>query len=61
MMMILQSAISSFTGAAKRLELFSSKSGTNVYKDFAHSPSKVKSDDPGRERHNLLKGNWWLV
>ncbi|RZJ77928.1 MAG: peptidoglycan synthetase [Flavobacterium sp.] len=36
-------AISSFTGAAKRLELLSSDRGTNVYKDFAHSPSKLKA------------------
>lgn len=36
-------AISSFTGAAKRLELLSSTEGTNVYKDFAHSPSKLKA------------------
>jgi UDP-N-acetylmuramate: L-alanyl-gamma-D-glutamyl-meso-diaminopimelate ligase len=36
-------AISSFTGAAKRLELLSSKDETNVYKDFAHSPSKLKA------------------
>ncbi|MES2418584.1 MAG: Mur ligase domain-containing protein [Bacteroidota bacterium] len=36
-------AISSFTGAAKRLELLNSKDGTNVYKDFAHSPSKLKA------------------
>ncbi|RZL47102.1 MAG: peptidoglycan synthetase [Pedobacter sp.] len=36
-------AISSFTGAAKRLELLNSKNQTNVYKDFAHSPSKLKA------------------
>ncbi|MBY0244478.1 MAG: peptidoglycan synthetase [Sphingobacteriaceae bacterium] len=36
-----EKAISSFTGAAKRLELLSSKHETNVYKDFAHSPSKL--------------------
>ncbi|RYX91135.1 peptidoglycan synthetase, partial [bacterium] len=36
-------AISSFTGAAKRLELLSAKNHTNVYKDFAHSPSKLKA------------------
>ncbi len=34
-------AISSFNGAAKRLELLSNKNNTNVYKDFAHSPSKL--------------------
>ncbi|WP_231459858.1 UDP-N-acetylmuramate--L-alanine ligase [Pedobacter sp. Leaf132] len=36
-------AISSFTGAAKRLEVISSDDLTNVYKDFAHSPSKLKA------------------
>lgn len=36
-------AISSFSGAAKRLELLSSKNETSVYKDFAHSPSKLKA------------------
>jgi UDP-N-acetylmuramate: L-alanyl-gamma-D-glutamyl-meso-diaminopimelate ligase len=36
-------AIASFTGAAKRLELLSSNGSTNVYKDFAHSPSKLKA------------------
>ena len=34
-------AIASFTGAAKRLELLASVNTTNVYKDFAHSPSKL--------------------
>lgn len=36
-------AISSFAGAAKRLELISAVDKTNVYKDFAHSPSKLKA------------------
>lgn len=36
-------AISSFAGAAKRLELISAMDQTNVYKDFAHSPSKLKA------------------
>jgi UDP-N-acetylmuramate: L-alanyl-gamma-D-glutamyl-meso-diaminopimelate ligase len=36
-------AIASFTGAAKRLELLLSENETNVYKDFAHSPSKLKA------------------
>ncbi|WP_316815356.1 UDP-N-acetylmuramate--L-alanine ligase [Pedobacter nyackensis] len=36
-------AIGSFTGAAKRLELLLSEAETNVYKDFAHSPSKLKA------------------
>jgi UDP-N-acetylmuramate: L-alanyl-gamma-D-glutamyl-meso-diaminopimelate ligase len=49
-------AISTFTGAAKRLEIVSIKDHTNVYKDFAHSPSKlkatidaVKAQFPGRK------------
>lgn len=36
-------AISSFSGAAKRLELMSSNDSINVYRDFAHAPSKVKA------------------
>lgn len=36
-------AISSFKGAAKRLELVAMNSQTAVYKDFAHSPSKLKA------------------
>jgi UDP-N-acetylmuramate: L-alanyl-gamma-D-glutamyl-meso-diaminopimelate ligase len=36
-------AIASFTGAAKRLELLNRVANTNVYKDFAHSPSKLKA------------------
>lgn len=36
-------AIGTFAGAAKRLELISAVNQTNVYKDFAHSPSKLKA------------------
>jgi len=36
-------AISSFTGAAKRLEVIAADESTNVYKDFAHSPSKLQA------------------
>jgi len=36
-------AITSFKGAAKRLELLNTENNTNVYKDFAHSPSKLKA------------------
>ena len=36
-------AIISFKGAAKRLEVLFSKNNTSVFKDFAHSPSKVKA------------------
>ncbi|MEO5651011.1 MAG: Mur ligase family protein [Ginsengibacter sp.] len=35
--------ISNFTGAAKRLELVARKGDTNVYRDFAHAPSKVEA------------------
>jgi len=34
-------AISMFKGAAKRLELVFSNEKTNIFKDFAHSPSKL--------------------
>jgi UDP-N-acetylmuramate: L-alanyl-gamma-D-glutamyl-meso-diaminopimelate ligase len=36
-------AISTFTGAAKRLELMATSPSANVYRDFAHAPSKVKA------------------
>lgn len=36
-------AIQSFKGAAKRLELVFKTTGFNFYKDFAHSPSKLKA------------------
>jgi UDP-N-acetylmuramate: L-alanyl-gamma-D-glutamyl-meso-diaminopimelate ligase len=36
-------AIQSFKGAAKRLELVKKNENTAVYKDFAHSPSKLKA------------------
>lgn len=36
-------AISTFTGASKRLELVQHENGKRVYKDFAHSPSKLKA------------------
>jgi UDP-N-acetylmuramate: L-alanyl-gamma-D-glutamyl-meso-diaminopimelate ligase len=49
-------AIQSFTGAGKRLEKLGENGHTTVYKDFAHSPSKllatakaVKSQFPNRE------------
>lgn len=34
-------AIQSFTGASKRLELIKKNDSTSIYKDFAHSPSKL--------------------
>ncbi len=36
-------AIASFKGASKRLEKIAESSNTIAYKDFAHSPSKVKA------------------
>ena len=36
-------AIQTFTGAAKRLELVSKTNEFSFYKDFAHSPSKLKA------------------
>ncbi|MES2332884.1 MAG: Mur ligase family protein [Bacteroidota bacterium] len=56
------SAIASFTGAAKRLELLASNETTNVYRDFAHAPSKVKAtieaakqQYPGRKLIGVLE------
>jgi len=37
------SAMSSFPGADNRLELLSGNSDTVIYRDFAHSPSKLKA------------------
>lgn len=36
-------AMASFKGASRRLELLAANEGTAVYKDFAHSPSKLKA------------------
>lgn len=36
-------AIASFKGASRRLELLAANEGSSVYKDFAHSPSKLKA------------------
>jgi UDP-N-acetylmuramate: L-alanyl-gamma-D-glutamyl-meso-diaminopimelate ligase len=36
-------AIQSFTGAAKRMELLGSNETVNIYRDFAHAPSKVEA------------------
>jgi UDP-N-acetylmuramate: L-alanyl-gamma-D-glutamyl-meso-diaminopimelate ligase len=36
-------AIASFTGAAKRLELLAQNNDSVIYKDFAHSPSKLQA------------------
>ncbi len=35
--------MANFTGASKRLELLASNDHINVYRDFAHAPSKVKA------------------
>jgi len=35
--------ITSFKGAARRLELLGKNSASNIFKDFAHSPSKLKA------------------
>ena len=35
--------MATFTGAAKRLELLAMNDRVNVYRDFAHAPSKVKA------------------
>ena len=40
---VFSQAISSFAGAAKRLELIAQKKDGNIYRDFAHAPSKVKA------------------
>ncbi|GGC04550.1 UDP-N-acetylmuramate--L-alanine ligase [Dyadobacter sediminis] len=37
------SAIQTFKGASKRLELLGSKATVNIYRDFAHAPSKVEA------------------
>ena len=36
-------AITTFKGASKRLELIGSGNNSAIFKDFAHSPSKVKA------------------
>jgi UDP-N-acetylmuramate: L-alanyl-gamma-D-glutamyl-meso-diaminopimelate ligase len=55
-------AIGDFTGAAKRLELLASGDTVNVYRDFAHAPSKVKAtieavkqQYPGRTLYAILE------
>jgi len=35
--------MATFAGAARRLELVAKNDGVNVYRDFAHAPSKVKA------------------
>ncbi len=43
-------AISSFSGASNRLELIGENSNTKVFKDFAHSPSKLKATTSAMKR-----------
>jgi UDP-N-acetylmuramate: L-alanyl-gamma-D-glutamyl-meso-diaminopimelate ligase len=40
-------SIAGFAGAAKRLELLAEKKDCNIYRDFAHAPSKVKASVDG--------------
>ncbi|MDX9749755.1 MAG: Mur ligase family protein [Flavobacteriales bacterium] len=40
---VFRAAIASFQGAARRLEKLAEVPGRTVYKDFAHSPSKLKA------------------
>jgi UDP-N-acetylmuramate: L-alanyl-gamma-D-glutamyl-meso-diaminopimelate ligase len=40
---VFSKAIEDFRGAAKRLEVLASNENCNIYRDFAHAPSKVKA------------------
>ncbi len=60
--LIFAEAIATFTGAARRLELLVETEDTNVYRDFAHAPSKVqasvnalKQQFPGRRLVAVLE------
>jgi len=55
-------AMNNFTGAAKRLELLESNKTMNIYRDFAHAPSKVKAtveavkqQFPNRKLYGILE------
>lgn len=48
-------AIASFKGAAKRLEKIAETSSSVAYKDFAHSPSKVKATTQAVKKQYLEK------
>ncbi len=59
---IFAKGIADFTGASKRLELLADSADTNVYRDFAHAPSKViasvnalKQQFPGRKLIAILE------
>jgi len=46
-------AIASFTGASKRLEKIAGNNQSVIFKDFAHSPSKVKATtDAVKKQYN---------
>ena len=49
------SAITSFDGASNRLELICKSLNSIAYKDFAHSPSKVKATTSAVKNQNLDK------
>jgi len=46
-------AMANFTGASKRLELLASNEHCNIYRDFAHAPSKVIATKE-EEKNNFL-------
>ena len=48
-------SICSFDGASNRLELISKNSNSIAYKDFAHSPSKVKATTDAVKSQNSKK------
>lgn len=55
-------AISTFSGAARRLELLGETEGLKIFRDFAHAPSKVKASVdamkqqyPGARLHAFLE------
>ena len=55
-------AMANFTGASKRLELLASNAHCNIYRDFAHAPSKViatieavKQQFPSRQLIGVLE------
>ena len=59
---IFAKGIADFTGASRRLELLAELKDANVYRDFAHAPSKVmasvkalKQQFPGRKLNAVLE------
>lgn len=53
-------AISSFEGASKRLEKIGETAENVAFKDFAHSPSKVKATTEA-VKSQFPSENWWPV